>query len=192
MTKSASRSLALALLVLVPLAVALPAISTLLGWREDVKQRLELANQALAKYGDQAGRVAALKETLSALASSADDDRYLIAGATDALASAALQTHAKQLVEAGGGNIQSLQILPAKAEATLSWIGVRVQFTARSEDLQRIVYSIETTAPLLTIDALEIRQERLSAGASGMDGQHGGNLVVQLEVSGFRRAEQAL
>jgi hypothetical protein len=192
MTKPVSRSLAIALLVLVPLAAALPAISALLGWREEVAQRIDLANQALAKYGDQAGRLAALRETLSALEASADDDRNLIAGATDALASAALQTHAKQLVEAGGGNIQSLQILPAKAEATLARIGVRVQFTAWSEDLQKIIYSIETTAPLLTIDALEIRQERLSAGMSGADGQHEANLVVQLEVSGFRRMEQAL
>jgi general secretion pathway protein M len=192
MTKSVSRWLAIALLVLVPVTIALPAISALLTWWDDVAQRAETASQALVKYGDQAGRVAALKDTLSALEASADDDRNLIAGATDALAAAALQTHAKQLVEASGGNIQSLQILPTKMEATLSRIGVRLQFTARSEDLQKIIYSIETTAPLLTVDALEIRQERLSAGTSGMDGQHEGYLIVQLEVSGFRRAERAL
>src|SRR5262249_12416392 len=148
---------------------------------ENVTQQIETANQALAKYGDQAGRVAALKSLLNTLEASASNNGNLIAGGTDAIASAALQTHAKQLVETGGGDIRSLQILPVKSAATLSQIGVRVQFVTESKNLQQIIYSIETATPLLTIDSLEVRQERLSATTSSSDGQNEGNLVVQLD-----------
>ena len=192
MTKSVSRLLAITILLLLPLGVVLPLAFAVLAWRDDVLQRVDSANQLLAKYGDQAKRVAALKEALSALEASSGSNSNLFAGTTDALASASLQTYTKQLVETGNGAIQSLQILPSKAEGALSRVGVKVQFTARSEDLQRIIYGIETGTPRLAIGAMEVRQERLSAGASGTDNQHEGGLVIQLEVSGFRRSEPAL
>lgn len=182
-----SRATALALLFgLILLAYAVVVAPLVAGYRQSEGAVAE-ARELLAGYRSVAARRDQLEAQLAALADRQDDSGLYLAGATDALAAAALQDDVKGAIEAGGGNLRSIQILPAEDEEGFRRVGVRVQLTATVNDLLRILHGIEAGRPFLFVDALEINNRRARRRnrdeAETMDPV----LLVRLDVAGYQQ-----
>jgi general secretion pathway protein M len=83
-----------------------------------------------------------------------------LGGSTDALAGAELQDLVNKTVEASGGRLRSIQILPVEIDEEFRRIGVRVKMTATGAELVRVLYAIEAGPTFLFVDNLDVRNER--------------------------------
>lgn len=84
---------------------------------------------------------------------------------TEALASAEMQEFIKQTIVGVGGQLTSTQAMPSDVSTTdnatkFNRIVVRVSMTGNNEMLRTILYKIETSLPLMTIDQIDIRPLR--------------------------------
>jgi general secretion pathway protein M len=82
---------------------------------------------------------------------------YYLSGGTDALAAAALQDRLKQVIDANGGTLRSIQPLPGMDEQGFRRVTVRVQMTATTESLFRTIYMLEAGTPLVFIENIGIQ-----------------------------------
>lgn len=100
-----------------------------------------------------------------------------MAGATDALAAADLQSTLKDLVETGGATLESAQTLPPEALANYRRVGVRVSFSGGLELLTTVLLGVETAKPVLSVGSLEINSS---------DEETGEDLAIAMDVYGYR------
>lgn len=182
-----SRATALALLFgLILLAYAVVVAPLVAGYRQSERAVAE-AGELLAGYRSVAARRDQLEAQLAALADRQDDSGLYLAGATDALAAAALQDDVKGAIEAGGGNLRSIQILTAEDEEGFRRVGVRVQLTATVNDLLRILHGIEAGRPFLFVDALEVNNRRARRRSRDEAETMDPVLLVRLDVAGYQQ-----
>jgi len=182
-----SRATALALLFgLILLAYAVVVAPLVAGYRQSERAVAE-AGELLAGYRSVAARRDQLEAQLEALADRQDDSGLYLAGATDALAAAALQDDVKGAIEAGGGNLRSIQILTAEDEEGFRRVGVRVQLTATVNDLLRILHGIEADRPFLFVDALEVNNRRARRRSRDEAETMDPVLLVRLDVAGYQQ-----
>jgi len=182
-----SRATALALLFgLILLAYAVVVAPLVAGYRQSERAVAE-AGELLAGYRSVAARRDQLEAQLAALADRQDDSGLYLAGATDALAAAALQDDVKGAIEAGGGNLRSIQILTAEDEEGFRRVGVRVQLTATVNDLLRILHGIEADRPFLFVDALEVNNRRARRRSRDEAETMDPVLLVRLDVAGYQQ-----
>lgn len=183
----ASRILALALLLgLLLLAYAVVVAPLVAGYRQS-QGALAEARELLAGYRSVAARRDALEAQLAALSERQDDSGLYLAGATDALAAAALQDHVKSAIEGGGGNLRSIQILPAEDDEGFRRVGVRAQLTATVDDLLRILHGIESGRPFLFVDALEVNNRRARRRSRDEPETMDPVLLVRIDIAGYQQ-----
>lgn len=113
-------------------------------------------------------------------------DRTLIEAATPALAGAELQRVLTALVQAGGGKIESAQVLDAQETPPFVQIGVRLSFTGQLDGLRLFLHAVEEHAPVLVIDQLNVT-ETLQYDA--IDTGPTSALSTVVEVRGWARAK---
>ncbi len=101
----------------------------------------------------------------------------LPAGISDAQAVALLQQTLKGAAATAQVDIEGLQVMQADTLGGAPRIGVRLRGRAMMAGLDRLLYAIEASRPLLYPDNLRIEAE-------GRDGD--GRLDFQLDVSGFK------
>lgn len=174
------------------LAVTLLATLLLAGWRLAVEpvwsayaegnRRIEDARRLFARYQAAAAERAALEEAVHEMRRRAAGHRVLFDAANEGLAAADLQTRIKALVERNGGELKSLQVLPAQAEAGLRRVGVRAILAADMTGLRSLLHAIEAGRPFLFVDSLDVRPR--SPRAPG-DGPEQGRLDVRLDLHGY-------
>lgn len=112
-------------------------------------------------------RLVALDERRTAAGGEAAGARLSFAGATAAIAGAEFQRRIAAAVEAAGGEIREIQILPAdEATAMQEEIGLRVLFVADTAAMQRILFEVETGLPLMLVQNLSIQSEGDAADAA--------------------------
>jgi hypothetical protein len=134
---------------------------------------------AVDKYRQMAARLPAMEQALGALQSVQAGRQGYLDGANDAVAAAILQDRLKSLAAREGGRLQSTQAMPqANAEGKPRRVGVRTHMVLRIEELQRVIYSLETGLPTLFIENLSIRS--VAAGATEY-----GLLDVNFDVIGY-------
>jgi hypothetical protein len=107
------------------------------------------------------------------------DGALLPPGISDAQAVALLQETLKSAAATAQVDIEGLQVMQADTLGGAPRLGVRLRGRAMIAGLDRLLYAIEASRPLLYPDNLRIE-------AHGRDG--GGTLDFQLDVSGFRAA----
>jgi len=182
-----SRLMALALLLgLVLLAYAVVVAPLVAGYRQSEDAVAE-AQELLAGYRSVAARRDVLEAQLAALSARQDDSGLYLAGATDALAAAALQDHVKGAIEGSGGNLRSIQILPGEDDEGFRRVGVRAQLTATVNDLLRILHEIEGGTPFLFVDALEVNNRRARRRSRDEPETMDPVLLVRLDVAGYQQ-----
>jgi general secretion pathway protein M len=153
---SRSRMLAVGLLVLL-VALALGILLSPLAWLYNRYDKILVqASDQLVRFQ----RVAATKPQVEArlAAVKAKDVRSgFLKSSAPALAASEVQDRAKTLVEANGGRLNAIQILPHKDEGRYRQVGVNIQLSANMPALRRILHALEGERPYLLVDNLTIR-----------------------------------
>lgn len=169
-----------------------------------------LISQWMARYyfyqehlQQQQGRLAQLermansRELIQQAITSIQQDRNAVAQylpqATPPIAAAELQQRVKTVVESTGGILRSIQPLPPTEEGRIVKIAVSVSLIGDTEGLQKILHELESQAPLLFIDNLEViaRENRPRLTNGRMANYTRIQLTIQMEISGYLRKEGA-
>ena len=100
-----------------------------------------------------------------------------------ALAASEIQETAKSLIEANGGKLVSMQVVPFKDDGGYRRVTVNVQFISNMPTLRKILYAVETVQPYLLLDNVSIRSQAntLNKGIPVTEPE----LIAQFDVSGY-------
>lgn len=181
-----SRGLALALLIFVVWCTWLFLINPVVAawWSDD--EYWDRSIRLLTGYSRNGAAQPALQDTFAKLQQSIASQPGYFQGGDVNVAAAKLQSDVKRLVEAGSGEIKISQLLPASSVEGFRKIGIRVEFLADTEGLQRIFYDIETSNPAMFFDAINIRGSDVPNAEPAT--KQGSKLTIRCEVYGFMRA----
>ena len=156
MTPRQSRLLALLLLLAVVLAalaaIALPALQLHAHYQSAIDQRVD----RLAREQRVISMAPKLQQQMVEL-QRLNPARFYLRNDNPVLAAAEIQENAKRLIDANGGKLLSMNILPPKDEDSLTRVGVNVQLTGGLEGVEKLLYSLETATPYLFVNNLSIR-----------------------------------
>ena len=103
-----------------------------------------------------AAEVPVLRARLAKLREAASTRKITLDGASDAIASANLQSRLEELATAAGVAISSTEGLPAEARGLYRRIGLRIAISGAYESIVKLLAAIETSAPPLVLDNLQI------------------------------------
>jgi general secretion pathway protein M len=132
---------------LVNQGLALNEEKTTLGFRFEQYERILSRKQSVL-------------DEMENLKSQIADQNYLSTQNTTALASAELQEMIKQAINDAGGQLSSTQGLPVVTKNNFQRIPINVRMTGNSEVLRAVLHKIETSAPLVVIEQIDIRPMR--------------------------------
>lgn len=194
MTLSPLISRALAVMILVALAGAVYAfaIAPVLEAHRAYAADIEESRRLIAQFGIRAAARPELERQLAEIEKRSKSTSGYLEDKSAALAAAELQNRVKRIVAQNGGSIRSLQPLEPDRERNLERISIRVQLTARIEQLQKIFYAFESGRKQLFLDDVNIRVQntrparRRRRGAPRVDERE---LSVRLNLYGFARRE---
>ena len=172
------RAAAIAILVALALAVWLGPVAAYLDLLGDQSQTLTLAEQKLARYRMLAG---APLET----APQAAESTILLGAMSDAQAVALLQQTIKRAAATAQVEIEGIQVLPPDGSAGASRIGIRLRGHGDLAGLDRLLYAIEASRPLLYPDNLQVQARNAQPAAATP------TLDFHVEVSGFKSGPPA-
>ena len=181
------RWIAVGLLIAVVLVIILVVIVPL------VNKELELhdAKNNLVFRLQQYERILAKKDAVIAsmdtIKQQHDSQGYFNSQKTDALASAEMQEFIKKAIVEAGGQLSSTQALPVSNKGKFSRITVRVRMTGNSEVLRDVLYKIETSAPLIIIDQIDIRPMRGKRNRTTRQIESSNELNVNFQAVSFMR-----
>jgi hypothetical protein len=151
---SRGRLLALALTAIVLAVVWLVCVQPLMEWHAERADALEQRRALLQ-------RMNALLATLPELQRQSSGEHApaaaLLAGASDALAGAALQSSAQGMATAAGAELSSMEILNAEQRGAYRRIGLRVSTAAPWPVLVELLRAVEQGTPRMLIDDLQLR-----------------------------------
>lgn len=181
-SKNQSRSLAIGLLILfLTIGILLLFIPINMLHRH--------YDQSLDSLADYLGRyrhvVATHAEVQSALdqVKKKNGRQHFLRNTGAALAASEIQETAKSLIEANGGKLVSMQVVPFKDDGGYRRVTVNIQFISNMTTLRKILYAVETVQPYLLLDNVSIRSQAnaLSKGTPMTEPE----LVAQFDVSGY-------
>lgn len=125
-----------------------------------VLQQVAAADAALEERRERLGQLIAVARAAPE-ASRAEADRAAAAalwleGETDAIRLAGLQATVRQVVEASGARLRSIQTLAEATKGELTVTGVRLVVETDIDGLQRLLLGIEGRRPMLIVDGLDV------------------------------------
>ncbi len=102
---------------------------------------------------------------------------------------AALQNQLRTLALTRGVELNSANNLPARNEQHLEYLGLRVAFRGRLQEIQAILHEIETARPFLFVERAVLRVDSwpLKSADSGRNGAPA--VIAELDVYGVRLPE---
>ncbi len=168
-----------ALAVLLLATLLFPLGEAFAGQGEDAAA----AQQALATYRAQIAARPRLEAERSAVDRQEASAAALLDGSSTALAAASMQSLVKDLVERHSGQLRSAQTLYGSASGGLEKVEVQFEVSLPLGSLKAATYDLETGAPFLFLDIVDIRPEIYSGGGTGAPG----DLHVQWIMHGYRR-----
>ncbi|HTH99927.1 MAG TPA: type II secretion system protein GspM [Acidisoma sp.] len=162
------------------LLIWLAVVSPLIGW-------YQARDSALAQKRTLAAHMQAVEQQLPGLRRAvaqlgADDGtaRMLLAGASDAIAGANLQSALQALAAQAGTSLDSIGMQPAKSLHALRLVTAQVTLTARWTMLVAFLRAVETAQPRMIVDSISLNTA--SIPGSGQPS----TLQATLSVTGFR------
>ncbi|HET6159922.1 MAG TPA: type II secretion system protein GspM [Dongiaceae bacterium] len=183
----------LLLIVVIEAAYSLVAEPILIGYRE-ANKAIEEGREQLSHFQRLAAGRPVLGKLLERLAADQGSETYYLSGGTDALAAVALQDRVRDLVDANGGNLRSMQPLLGVDEQGFRRITVRVEMTATIEPLFETLYALETGMPVLFVENLDIQsrstRRRSSQVAMQVAADDAPLLTVGFDLSGYMPVER--
>ena len=179
-------------LVIAPMGIAYAlVIEPLYEAYRGYEGEIERSRDLIARYG----RIGATREPLerqhAELQKRARSTGGYLQAKSATLAAAKLQNRVKRIVTRNGGSIRSLQTLPPQNERDLERVTIRIQMTARIEQLQKIFHTFETGQTHLFVDDVNVRVQRArrTRRRSKAPVKDERLLSVRLNLDGFARRE---
>ncbi|MFY0736034.1 type II secretion system protein GspM [Aurantimonas sp. NFXS3] len=109
---------------------------------------------------------------------------FYIAGDTVPIAGATLQNILTQIVEERGGALSQVEFIPT-VENTARRATLKLSFFAKLENVQNILFDIESRQPLMLISSLSLQAE-----STGRSLEHSGDMLrAVMAVDGYLRPE---
>ena len=176
-----SRRIAVAATLITALGLVGFVILPVAGVHGDLSARIARERGRLELYRrllDQAGAIEADRQRAAQGAPSGDG---FVAGATEALATAALQARLAAIAQEQGARLLSSEGLPAESDGDFRRLGARVSLSGGMRVLRDTLYAVESGTPALIVSHLSIRQ---------YDAQ-GRGLEATIAVQGWRPADAA-
>jgi len=116
----------------------------------DTERQVELRLRAAT------GEIPQLRAQLDGLRQSAGAGTVTLAGASDALAAATLQSRLEELAATAGVAIASTESLPAETAGDYRRIGLRMAISGGYDGIVRLLSAIDAATPPLAVDSLQI------------------------------------
>lgn len=174
------RILALALLAVVLAGGYLLAVRPLVGAYLTNRHAIAESRDLLARLSAIAAHGAAWRRQVEELRGRRVVETAYLQGTSETLAAAALQNRLKSAIQKHGGELQSVQALPATETDGFRRVVVRAQMTADVPALQKILYDLEAGLPFMFVDNLDVRVRH-----ARRDTERAEPLEVGLEVYGY-------
>ncbi|MGA8755763.1 MAG: type II secretion system protein GspM [Stellaceae bacterium] len=182
--------LALALLVLVLGCVYFLAVTPLVDLYQQRAAKIEDGRLLLPRLEAVADGLPALRSRVAELRAAARTRKVTLDGASDAIASANLQSRIEGFASSVGATIGSTESLPAETRDGYRRIGLRFALNGPYATLVRLLAKLEEATPPLVVDNLQVhgvlRRPGLPQAGSGEIGLDAG-----LDVYGFRAADKS-
>lgn len=187
MSETRQRLIALALLGMVLAAATfgavLPALHAYRARAEAIGDRVF----HLEHFERVASRAASIHRALRRLEADGTIDHETFAEPAAALAAARLQERIRKAISHAGGKLLSTRVLPDAGAGPFNRVAVDVRMRVGFEGLQRVLYALESGAPLVRVDGLEVRSSRAARPLRAPRASHD-RLDVRFEAEGFRHA----
>lgn len=184
-----SRTAAIAFLAVIPAGAYIAGVAPVLQEHAAIDDRIARYVEAMGELSNQTERISALQGSIDILRRTTSSNATRFVAATPSLATAALQGTVRDLIQSQGGRLHSVQALKDEPVGDVWRVGASFQFTASSEPVLRIAHGIEANEPLLFIDDVEIRLERMPGGAATISAS-GIDLSVRLDVYGYAQPKR--
>ena len=155
------------------------AFETVDASTRDASERLVRYSRLAAARGQLEVQLAALQDQLAA-------SGVYLTGENESLAAAGLQQRVKEAIRDGGGEIRSIQNLPAQTRDDFTRITARVQFTGSIMALQQVLHTLEAVRPIVFIEKFDVKNRRVRRNA---DETVEPVLTVRFDLYGYLRPE---
>jgi general secretion pathway protein M len=176
--------LALLLLIVALGGIYLLAAAPLLDFYAGRAAVLEDARMLVPRLKAAADELPVLRARVAELRARAGTRNVTLEGASDAIASANLQSHIAELAASVGVTIGSTESLPAEVRGGYRRIGLKYALSGQYETFVQFLAKLEAATPPLVIDNLQIHGVLRRPGAPAASGLDAG-----LDVYGFRNNE---
>ena len=183
------RLLALSLVFVVLGGVYLLVVAPLVDFYAEREARLEDGRMLLPRLRASAAELPTLRARVAELRAAARTRKVTLDGASDAVASANLQSRIEALAASVGAAIGSTESLPAEARGPYQRIGLRFALSGPYETLIKLIAKLEAATPPLVVDNLQIHGVLRRPGLPPSPGSESG-LDSGLDVYGFRSNEK--
>ena len=179
--------LALSLLLVALGGVYLLIVSPLLGLYAERAAVLENRRMLVPRLRAAADELPFLRARVEQLRAAAGTRKITLEGATDAIASATLQSRIEELATSAGATIGSTESLPAEARSGYRRIGLRYVLSGSYETLVKFLARLESATPPVVIDNLHIHGVLRRPGTPAAAGLDAG-----LDVYAYRDGEKSV
>ncbi|GAB6968709.1 hypothetical protein JCM25156A_27470 [Komagataeibacter kakiaceti JCM 25156] len=155
-------------------------VMPLWGWYQ---ARAVALNAKSILVAHMAARAAALPALRRQAASAPPVPAFLLEGANDTVAAAALQEKVQQMAAAQGASLSSVETLGAVSVGRYRRIGVSIAMVTSFPALIHLLDAVEQAAPTLLVDDLQLHGAEGGAGGAPM-------LQAAMTVLAFRHGDQ--
>jgi len=172
--------------------VVLIAATIFIPWYEAINKTMDDIDSLMFRIKRYERIISSRDQVLSAIEQSRKEINalgYFYTQETPSLAAAELQKRIKKIVDAAGGEISSIQVLPGKEENGLVSIGVKVKVVGNMEMLRSLLYEIDIEKPLMKIDQITIVPSAKRFARKMLAAAKSGTVTIMFDVSGYMKKE---
>jgi general secretion pathway protein M len=172
-----SKAFAIGLLAAVSLGLVTLVLKPIAAQRADLEDGLETQRTLLGRLRAEQSAAEA-KTVLGGTPAAMPKGPVFLGGESDAIRLAGLQSRLSDAAQTAGTRLASTQVLPPREDAGVRLIGVQTQLSTTLEQLQKLVFELETARPVLIVQALHVSR------GPDREGQEVTELDVRLTVLG--------
>ena len=191
MSRAFSRTLAVALLVLLVVILWRVAVAPLWSRFAQDREAIAEARGAIARYQQLTARRDEFQKAIDELDTDEGLERALLSAGSSTLAAAQLQQRVKATVEQHGGSLVSSQVLDAERKGPFAKVRVNVRMSVSVEELQNVLHELESQLPILVLDGMQAQSRRARRRRGAANRSQGARLDVRLQLAGFLTVEDS-
>jgi general secretion pathway protein M len=155
------RALAVALVVAAASLIAAGIVLPTVARYQALESGIAESETALQRFSQVAARLPRLEAERARLKQALAAQDGFLKATSDTLIAAEMQARIKTVVDRGGGQLKSTQILPAREESGFRRITARVEVVGDADALERVWYEMESGIPFLFIDSFDLQSRQL-------------------------------